>query len=90
MGKLEEIFRDVFLRYPHVPVPNFADAEQADIKLIEKKPEDSAEEENAQVLERANRFATVLEQCVFEIYCEPDKQGEPQAGGKYKYVVCEQ
>ncbi|KIL69264.1 hypothetical protein M378DRAFT_157517 [Amanita muscaria Koide BX008] len=87
LGKLEEIFRDVFPRYPYLPASHYDNedrGEQAATTLVEKKSEELTDEEKAQVLERANRVATELEQCIYEIYCEPDKQGEPHAGGKYK------
>ncbi|KAJ7898426.1 hypothetical protein B0H13DRAFT_2664550 [Mycena leptocephala] len=58
LGKLEGVFHDIFLRYPH--------------------------EEKAKVEEEAKQFATDLEQCVYDIYSEPDKQGKSSAGGKYK------
>ncbi|KAJ6581495.1 hypothetical protein B0H19DRAFT_508904 [Mycena capillaripes] len=78
LGKLESVFRDIFLRYPHVR----EDASGG--PLVEKKPEDLTEDEKAKVEEAAKQFATDLEQCVYDIYCEPDKQGKPSAGGKYK------
>ncbi|KAF8630111.1 hypothetical protein AX15_003072 [Amanita polypyramis BW_CC] len=85
LGKLEEILRDVFLRYPHVPTPKEeAIEENQDVKRIEKKLEEISDEEKAHILERANGFATELEQCIYDIYCEPDKQGEVHAGAKYK------
>ncbi|KAK2463520.1 hypothetical protein APHAL10511_004271 [Amanita phalloides] len=84
LGKLEEILRDVFLRYPHVPVLNEVEGEQQVAKRVEKNPETITDEEKAQVLEQAGRFATELEECAYDIYSEPDKQGEAHAGGRYK------
>jgi hypothetical protein len=77
LGKLEGVFHDIFLRYPHVRDGGSA---------VEKKTEDLTEEEKAKVEEEAKQFATDLEQCVYDIYSEPDKQGKSSAGGKYKYV----
>ncbi|KAJ6493533.1 hypothetical protein C8R47DRAFT_409491 [Mycena vitilis] len=78
LGKLESVFRDIFLRYPHV-------RQDASGGLpVEKKPEELTEEEKAKVEDEAKQFATDLEQCVYDIYCEPDKHGKPSAGGKYK------
>ncbi|KAJ7155369.1 hypothetical protein C8R43DRAFT_1065913 [Mycena crocata] len=79
LGKLEAVFRDIFLRYPHVRTEN--------AEVVEKKAEDLTEDEKAKVEEEAKQFATDLEQCVYDIYAEPDKQGKPSAGGKYKYVA---
>ncbi|KAJ6518807.1 hypothetical protein C8R45DRAFT_5653 [Mycena sanguinolenta] len=76
LGKLEGVFRDIFLRYPHV-----RDSEGA---LVETKAEELSEEDKARVEDAAKQFATELEQCVYDIYSEPDKQGRPSAGGKYK------
>ncbi|KAF5350240.1 hypothetical protein D9758_007833 [Tetrapyrgos nigripes] len=76
LGKLEEVFRDIYLKYPHV-------RSEADT-LAEKKPEELSEEERNAVLEAAKKFADDLELCVFEIHSEPDKSGEQHAGPKYK------
>ncbi|KAF7309785.1 Transcription elongation regulator [Mycena indigotica] len=72
LGKLEAVFRDIFLRYPHVPSGG------------EKKQEDLTETEKAQLEEDAKQFAVDLEQCVYDLYCEPDKMGRNCAGAKYK------
>ncbi|THU87989.1 hypothetical protein K435DRAFT_782257 [Dendrothele bispora CBS 962.96] len=77
LGKLEEVFRGIYLRYPHVHSPE-------DSTPTEKKPEELSEEEKNVVLEDAKRFTNELEQCVFEIYSEPDKSGKSSAGPKYK------
>ncbi|PFH51770.1 hypothetical protein AMATHDRAFT_74665 [Amanita thiersii Skay4041] len=86
LGKLEDIFRDVFLRYPNVLIPDIEEGggEEPNMKRIEKRPDELTDEEKEQILRRARDFATELEQCVYDIYCEPDKQGNPHAGGKYK------
>ncbi|KAJ7180665.1 hypothetical protein C8R46DRAFT_1070186 [Mycena filopes] len=77
LGKLEGVFRDIFLRYPHVRAGGEGPP-------VEKKPEELSEEEKAVVEEEAKQFATELERCVYDIYSEPDKQGKTSAGGKYK------
>ncbi|KAJ7577052.1 hypothetical protein C8J56DRAFT_972207 [Mycena floridula] len=78
LGKLEEVFRDIFNRYPHVKGDENPD------ELVEKKPEELTEEQKSHVLDAAKQFAAELEQCVYETYSEPDKQGRACAGGKYK------
>nr|GAT43603.1 transcription elongation regulator [Mycena chlorophos] len=78
LGKLEGVFSDIFLRYPHVPNSEHGDA------LMEKQPAELTEAEKAQLEESAKQFAAELEQCVYEEYCEPDRTGKSSAGGKYK------
>ena len=82
LGKLEIVFRDIFLRYPNVLRTESVDGEPSAVE----KTEELTEAEKAKVEEEAKQFATELEQCVYDIYSEPDKQGKPSAGGKYKYV----
>ncbi|KAF4610431.1 hypothetical protein D9613_007039 [Agrocybe pediades] len=90
LGKLEELFREVFLRYPNAreeakeeSQENKMDVEEEGADVPEKKNELSEEKKQA-LIDAANQFAGDLENCVFEIYSEPDKNGNPHAGGKYK------
>lgn len=85
LGKLEEILIDVFLRYPHVPLSNEEGGQT--MKRIDKQAAELTDEEKTLISEQTHRFATELEQCIYDIYSEPDKQGESHAGGKYKYVA---
>ena len=89
------MFRDIFLRYPHVRMPvSPADEANAMVdeegasgmgtKIVEKKLEELTEEERDALIKEAHDFAHELERCVFEIYSEPDRNGQPHAGGKYK------
>ena len=89
LGKLEELFRDVFLRYPHVRSET-TDKDMDDSKegkIIPKKIEELNEKEMEALINEAKQFAQDLEGCVYDIYSEPDKQGNVHAGGKYKYVA---
>lgn len=52
--------------------------------LVNKKLEELNDEEKEALIEESRQFAKDLEQCVFNIYSEPDKNGHPHAGGKYK------
>lgn len=79
LGKLQVVFRDIFLRYPYVPV--------ADGDSTLKKSEDLTEEETSKVLERSQVFAADLEESVYDTYGEPDKDGDKHAGPKYKFVL---
>ncbi|KAF9006144.1 hypothetical protein BDQ17DRAFT_1352832 [Cyathus striatus] len=95
LAKLEELFRDIFLRYPHVRVkheqeehaPEQEQVEQdiqTKLSIISKNLEELSEEEKEALIQEANHFAYELEHCIFDIYHELDKLGEPHAGGKYK------
>lgn len=75
LGKLEEVFRDIFLRYPHVSAGS--DEAPTDDSTLTDEVKDRA-------LSGANQFAIELEQSVYELYSEPDKHGIPFAGAKYK------
>jgi len=79
LGKLLEVFNQIFLKYPFVRV-------QGEDEKVEKAPEELTEEDQEQLREEAKNFATELELCVYDIYSEPDKQGKPSVGGKYKCV----
>ncbi|EKM50476.1 uncharacterized protein PHACADRAFT_60942, partial [Phanerochaete carnosa HHB-10118-sp] len=77
LTKLHELFRNIFLRYPVLP--------EAEGVSIEKKPEELTPEEKVVLEDKANRFATDLEECMFELYAEPDaKTGKRTAAAKYK------
>ena len=56
-------------------------------KIIPKKIEELSEEEMEALVNESKQFARDLEECVYGIYSEPDKQGNAHAGGKYKYVA---
>lgn len=99
LGKLEEVFREVFFRYPHVygeipakvegqdPAVDGQGQAQPEGGIVPKKLEDMTEEEKEALTNASKRFAAELEQCVFGIYSEPDKNGAPHAAGKYKYAL---
>lgn len=72
LGKLEDVFRDIFFRYPH---PGDED---------EKLAGEMTEEERSTILERSKQFAADLEHSIYETYSEFDKLGNPSAAGKYK------
>lgn len=81
LKKLQELFCRIFLKYPHVLSDSVTGS------LQEKNLEDLTDNERNILEERAKAFATDVEQCVYDIYSEPDGKGKPSAGGKYKYVL---
>lgn len=86
LGKLEELFRDIFLRYPHVRVKIEEGGQGQKSVIIPKQLEELSDEDKDVLIEESKQFAEGLERCVFEIYSEPDRNGNSQAGGNYKYV----
>ncbi|KAK0202607.1 hypothetical protein DFS33DRAFT_1341611 [Desarmillaria ectypa] len=76
LGKLEDLFRGIFLKYLHVRTKG----DDGGSDDVEKKTEELTEEEKEAVLSAARQFANDLEHCVYEIYCDPDKH----AGDGYK------
>ncbi|THH32466.1 hypothetical protein EUX98_g1724 [Antrodiella citrinella] len=78
--KLEEMFLEIFLRYPNLPAPVPVEGEEVKTKT----QEDLTPEEKATAEENAKRYTEELEQSVFDLYAEPDKHGNPSPGGKYK------
>ena len=81
LNKLQEIFVGIFQRYPLLP----SEGDEGETG-VEKKPEELTDEEKEQLKERASRFATELEECMYELYAEPDKTGKQSVAAKYKYV----
>ncbi|OCH87397.1 hypothetical protein OBBRIDRAFT_759875 [Obba rivulosa] len=80
LTKLQELFRQIFLRYP------FLKGEEAsnDDLQPDKKQEELSDEEKEILEQKAERFASDLEQCMYELYSEPDKSGKHGVAGKYK------
>ncbi|TFK29665.1 hypothetical protein FA15DRAFT_663824 [Coprinopsis marcescibilis] len=77
LSKLEEMFRDIFFRYPHVQKPDSTE-------IVAKTVEDMTEDEKAALTQESKQFAADLEQCVFDTFAEPDKTGNKHAGVNYK------
>ncbi|KAF8074849.1 hypothetical protein FPV67DRAFT_1357997, partial [Lyophyllum atratum] len=80
LSKLEDLFRDIFFRYPHVRVESLS----GETSVVPKPLDDLTEEEKAALVDESKHFADELEKCVFDIYSEPDKLGQSSAGSKYK------
>jgi hypothetical protein len=89
LGKFSEMFTGIFMQYPYVYPGGIAKeeegAERKKATTVERKPEELTDEEKTQLRERASAFAAEVEQAVFGTYAEPDKNGKPGAGVKYKY-----
>ncbi|TFK39798.1 hypothetical protein BDQ12DRAFT_511721 [Crucibulum laeve] len=89
LGKLEELFRDIFLRYPHVRDDHQKEGEDMQdgenkSTFISRTLEELTELEKEALISESKQFADELERCLYDTYSEPDKQGDPHAGGKYK------
>ncbi|KAI0788754.1 hypothetical protein C8Q75DRAFT_767793 [Abortiporus biennis] len=80
-SKLQEMFSQIFLRYPILAGETIAD--EQDVQPS-KKPEELTPEEKEFVEGKGKDFATELEHCMWELYAEPDATGKPSAGKKYK------
>ena len=55
-------------------------------RKVDTGPE-MTDEEKEQLDTRAKRFGVDVEQCMYELYSEPDKQGKQVVAAKYKYVA---
>ncbi|EIN06001.1 hypothetical protein PUNSTDRAFT_145392 [Punctularia strigosozonata HHB-11173 SS5] len=92
LKKYQELFCKIFLQRPHVaPSPTVGPEEESTDhlqdsanKLQAVKPEELTSEQKADIETRANAYAAEVEQCTYEIYAEPGKDGKPHAGPKYK------
>lgn len=72
------MLRPVFLRYPHV------EGDDGSGNKVDLKVEDLTDEDKQRLQNEADTFASELEQCLFELYGEPDKHGKQGVGPKYK------
>ncbi|EGN96781.1 hypothetical protein SERLA73DRAFT_16037, partial [Serpula lacrymans var. lacrymans S7.3] len=83
LGKLQETFFQIFLKYPHVDASETSDGHNEGTR-VEQNTDSLTSEDKTRLEQEAKDFATELEQCVFDIYSEPDKLGKQSAGSKYK------
>ena len=97
LGKLQEIFSNIFLTFPYFP-PEVSvkiddegenGSEPNTPRLVPgggftKTTAELTEEERAQLEEKASMYATQVEVAVFEAHGEVDKAGNLSASGKYK------
>ncbi|KAG8877588.1 hypothetical protein FRB98_006623 [Tulasnella sp. 332] len=79
LGKLRDIVTPIFLARQKDAV----DAETTTEVTSEPEPQDD-ESQKTEAGKKAAIFTQELEQCVFEIFAEPDKKGRKTAGPKYK------
>ncbi len=86
LTKLQELFRQIFTRYPFLNQPSEDEAAPQPSIQPDKKSEELSPEEKEQLEAKANLFGVDLENCMYELYSEPDKAGKQIVGGKYKYV----
>ncbi len=90
LTKLQELFCQVFTRYPFLRETGSdnavgqAEGTSSELLQPDKKTEELSTEEKEQLEAKAKKFGFDLEQCMYELYSEPDKQGRHVVGGKYK------
>lgn len=97
LGKLQEIFSNIFLTFPYLPPDDSVKIEDdgahgpdpnvmqsASDRGFTKTTAELTDEEKAQLEEKAGAYATQVEAAVFEAHAEPDRAGIPSAAGKYK------
>lgn len=72
------MLRPVFLRYPQVTVDDESD------NKVELSANDFTDQDKERLQNEADVFASELEECLFELYGEPDKHGKQGVGPKYK------
>lgn len=95
LGKLQEMFSNIFIAFPYFPPEDTVKSEGKDAdepntirsvsaKWFTKTTAELNEEEKTQLEERAKAYATQVEAAVFEAHAEFDKAGTPSAAGKYK------
>ena len=95
LTKLQELFCQIFARYPFIPEPAregeevAAASDEAPVLPLQptKKPEELSDEEKEGLNARAQQFGIDVEQCMFELYSEPGEGGRQVVAGKYKYVI---
>ena len=97
LGKLQEIFSNIFLTFPYLPPEDPVKTEDKDAdgsgpiaprvvsaRGFAKSMADLTDEEKSQLEEKAKAYATQVEAAVFEAHAEFDRAGIPSAAGKYK------
>ncbi|GBE86451.1 Transcription factor bye1 [Sparassis crispa] len=83
LTKLQELFCQIFLRYPFLQEETHSD-DPSENAQPDKKQEDLTDEDKQALEGKAKQFATDLEQCMYDLYSEPDKNGKHGVAGKYK------
>jgi len=97
LGKLQEIFSNIFLAFPYFHPEDSTEIEGGDVggsepnaprpvaaKGFAKATAELTEEEKTRLEDKANAYATQVEAAVFEAHAEFDRTGIPSAAGKYK------
>ncbi|TCD71834.1 hypothetical protein EIP91_003177 [Steccherinum ochraceum] len=83
LSKLEEMFTGIFLRYPALPTQE-SGLEGEGEEPRKKTEEELTPDEKEDVENKAKKFTAEVEECMFELYAEPDKHGKQVPAGKYK------
>ncbi|KAF8586036.1 hypothetical protein K439DRAFT_1001449 [Ramaria rubella] len=78
LGKLRDVLLPIFVQFANTPSTSSEERpEETSITELDEEQKKKAEEHGA-------TYVQDLEQCLFEIYGEPDKHGDKTAVGKYK------
>jgi hypothetical protein len=78
LGKLREVLLPIFVQFANIS--QVSDGERSEDALTTEFDE----ERKKMAEEQGGVYVQDLEQCLFEIFGEPDKYGHKTAGGKYK------
>ncbi|KAI0708842.1 hypothetical protein C8T65DRAFT_649641 [Cerioporus squamosus] len=84
LTKLQDLFCQIFTRYPFLRDCDEDDGETRGSLQPDKKTEELTPEEKERLEAKAKQFGVDLEQCMYELYSEPDKQGKHVVAAKYK------
>jgi len=97
LGKLQEMFSNIFLNFPYFPPEDPVKIEGEGVdgpgpnvtrsvsnRGFTKAIAELTDEEKVQLEEKAKAYAAQVEAAVFEAHAEPDKAGGLSAAGKYK------
>ncbi|KZT09941.1 uncharacterized protein LAESUDRAFT_694467 [Laetiporus sulphureus 93-53] len=84
LTKLQETFCQIFLRYPFLRDGASQLATSNEALEADRRQEELTDDQKEKIETTAKHFASDLEQCVYDLYAEPDKAGKRSAAGKYK------
>lgn len=84
LGKLQEVISAIFTEFANTIVPENAESTTDSQEVSSVQKELLTEEELKAATDKAASYVSELEENLYNKYSEPDKDGKPSAGGKYK------